>query len=109
MAGRRRKFSSLSVAHQIQRLTRFPSPIECRLQVNYVALSLLGILLLPKMISTAERFSTHPRMIFVGSEVHLLAKFEKSLVEGDHPLKTFGSKEYCTPECVLVSLFRFFL
>ncbi|KAJ2935411.1 hypothetical protein H1R20_g1683, partial [Candolleomyces eurysporus] len=74
------------------------SLFQCRLQVNHVALSLLGILLLPKMISTAERFGGHPRMVFVGSEVHLLAKFEKHLVEGDRPLKTFGSKEHCTPE-----------
>ncbi|KAJ2929465.1 hypothetical protein H1R20_g7622, partial [Candolleomyces eurysporus] len=71
---------------------------ETTLQVNHVALSLLGIFLLPKMISTAERFGTHPRMVFVGSEVHLLSKFEKHLVEGDRPLKTFGSKDHCTPE-----------
>ncbi|KAF6753096.1 hypothetical protein DFP72DRAFT_436199 [Ephemerocybe angulata] len=71
---------------------------ESTLQVNHISLSLLSILLLPKMISTAERFNTHPRLLLVGSDVHMLIKFDKDIVDGESPLKKLSSIEYCTPE-----------
>jgi len=69
-----------------------------RLQVNHLAPSLLTILLLPKIISTAENFNTQPCIVVVSSGIHLLSKLDKDLVDGPHPLKTLGGKEYCTPE-----------
>ncbi|TFK31455.1 hypothetical protein BDQ12DRAFT_694120 [Crucibulum laeve] len=69
---------------------------ETSFQVNNLALSLLAILLLPRMIQTAKAHSTNPRLVVVASEVHFFTTLQPAVVNSTNPLKTFGSKEYCT-------------
>ncbi|KAF8350272.1 hypothetical protein F5887DRAFT_423189 [Amanita rubescens] len=60
--------------------------------------SLLALLLLPRMIETARNHSVTPRMVVVSSGVHYWAKFDRQVMENHEPLKTLGSKDYCTTE-----------
>ncbi|KAJ7132355.1 hypothetical protein C8R44DRAFT_698819 [Mycena epipterygia] len=71
---------------------------EASLQVNYLATSLVALLLLPAMIKTAQDHSTSPRIVVVSSEVHYWVDIEKAVCENPGILKTLGSSEYCTPK-----------
>jgi hypothetical protein len=69
------------------------------MQVNYLAQSLLALLLLPQMIRTAEEYSTTPRLVMVSSEVHFFATLPQQVMESQNILETLGSKEHwTTPE-----------
>ncbi|TFK39465.1 short-chain dehydrogenase [Crucibulum laeve] len=57
---------------------------EQTLQVNNLGPSLLAFLLLPRMLQTAKNGSS------------LNSTLEDALINSDKPLRTFGSKEYCT-------------
>ena len=61
--------------------------------------ALLALLLLPKMLATAEEFNTTPRLVVVSSEVHFWTKIEDVVLESDNPLKTFGSSAEYIPRC----------
>lgn len=69
-----------------------------RLQVNDLSLSLLGILLLPRMLETAKRHQTTPRTVVVSSEVHYWTKIQEEVLKSPNAFDTLGSKEYCTPK-----------
>ncbi|KAJ6580900.1 NAD(P)-binding protein [Mycena capillaripes] len=69
---------------------------ESSLQVNHLATSLLALLLLPTMISTAQQHSTIPRLVVVSSGMHYWANIEKGILENPEMLQTLGSAEYCT-------------
>ncbi|TFK39479.1 short-chain dehydrogenase [Crucibulum laeve] len=65
-------------------------------QVNNLGPSLLAFLLLPRMLQTAKKYATTPRLIIVTSGSSLNSTLEDALINSDKPLRTFGSKEYCT-------------
>ncbi|KJA23640.1 hypothetical protein HYPSUDRAFT_201349 [Hypholoma sublateritium FD-334 SS-4] len=66
-------------------------------QVNNLSTALLALLLLPKMLATAEEFSITPRLVIVSSEVHFWTKIEDVVLESDNPLKMFGSSAEYIP------------
>ncbi|KAH6903865.1 short-chain dehydrogenase [Coprinopsis sp. MPI-PUGE-AT-0042] len=72
---------------------------NCRhcLQVNNLSTLLLNIRLLPIMLKTGKTFSVEPRLVVVASGMHYWTKLEEKVVNSPEPLKTFSSKEYCTP------------
>jgi retinol dehydrogenase 12 len=65
--------------------------------VNNLSTLLLNIRLLPVMLETGKTFSVEPRLVVVSSGTHYWATLEKEVVDSPQPLKTFSSKEYCTP------------
>ncbi|KAH6902600.1 short-chain dehydrogenase [Coprinopsis sp. MPI-PUGE-AT-0042] len=46
---------------------------------------------------TGKTFSVEPRLVVVASGMHYWTKLEEKVVNSPEPLKTFSSKEYCTP------------
>ncbi|PPQ97860.1 hypothetical protein CVT26_013029 [Gymnopilus dilepis] len=62
-------------------------------QVNNLSTSLLSLLLLPRMLDTAEKYNAVPRLVIVSSLVHYFAKFKKSLVNSKNPWRKYGHKE----------------
>lgn len=63
-------------------------------QVNDLSPSLLAFLLLPRLLDTAKKYNTIPRIVLVTSELHFWAQFEKKLVEAPNPLRLFAHKEH---------------
>ena len=72
-----------------------------RVQVNNLSLSLLSLLLLPRMIKTSREYSTTPRLVVVSSEVHFMASLDRHVLESPRVLETIGSKEYCSKRGVM--------
>ena len=60
-------------------------------------ISLLALLLLPRMLDTANRFHTIPQLLVVSSEVHYWTSFEDKVFESPNAFQLLNSKEYCTP------------
>lgn len=69
-----------------------------RLQVNDLSLSLLALLLLPRMLETAKQYNTVPRIVVVSSGVHYSARLEDKVFTSPNAFEVLGSKEYCTPQ-----------
>ncbi|KAF8159860.1 short-chain dehydrogenase [Crassisporium funariophilum] len=67
---------------------------EPSFQVNNLSTSLLALLLLPRMLQTAEKYNTTPRLVVVTSEVHYWTKIEKVIIDAPNPIKKFGGAEY---------------
>ncbi|KAF9526086.1 NAD(P)-binding protein [Crepidotus variabilis] len=70
---------------------------EMSFQTNHLSPSLLAILLLPKMIETAKKHETTPRLVVVSSDTHYLAQFQQKMLESPHPLRVFSSTDYFNP------------
>jgi retinol dehydrogenase-12 len=70
----------------------------CRLQVNHLSTMLLSLLLLPRMLQTADVYGTHPHMAVVCSETHFTTDFDKlkKLLAAPSFLEEMSSREYCT-------------
>ncbi|KAF5316275.1 hypothetical protein D9619_006570 [Psilocybe cf. subviscida] len=63
---------------------------EETLHVNNLSTSLLALLLLPRVIQTANDYKTTPRIVIVSSEVHYMTQLQNELMESPNPLETFG-------------------
>lgn len=63
-------------------LRRTESGEEIIFGTNTIGAVLLGLLVLPKLRESAERFSTRGRLAFTGSESYLLAKFNEVNTKG---------------------------
>ena len=63
---------------------------ERMITVNVISTFLLGLLILPKLRETAEKFDVQPHLAFVSSEVHTFAKFEEK--KNPDLLKTLSDK-----------------
>lgn len=61
--------------------------------MNHLSTSLLGLLLLPRLLETAKRFGTTPRLVFVSTELHFWAQITKDWVDSPSPLRTYGHKD----------------
>ncbi|KAJ8487120.1 hypothetical protein ONZ45_g14442 [Pleurotus djamor] len=73
---------------------------EKSMQVNHLAQSLLILLLLPKIVKTAElepKDRPSPRIVIVASEVHQDAVIPTSAYESTSILGNLASKEVCLP------------
>ncbi|PPQ80665.1 hypothetical protein CVT25_001627 [Psilocybe cyanescens] len=75
-----------------------PDGWELSFQVNYLSTSLLALLLLPRMVDTANMYETTPRIVVVTSEVHHWAKIDNAIFNAPNPLELYGSKEQFTPK-----------
>ncbi|KAJ7623735.1 hypothetical protein FB45DRAFT_798042, partial [Roridomyces roridus] len=73
---------------------------ESSLQVNYLAPSLLILLLLPVLFKTAEEHTTVPRIVVVSSMMHYWLEIEKPVSESPEIIQTLGKAEYCTPRAM---------
>jgi hypothetical protein len=67
------------------------------LQVNNLSPELLALLLLPKMIQTAEKFNTIPRLVVVTSSVHFRAETTEFLEKGGSIHEAMSKKEWASP------------
>ncbi|KAG1773279.1 hypothetical protein EV702DRAFT_583044 [Suillus placidus] len=71
---------------------------ESILQVNYLATSLLSLLLIPQLVAAGRKSSTPSRMVIVSSGVHYWITPTEEVRASSKPLEMLGSKEWCTPE-----------
>ncbi|KAL2797384.1 dehydrogenase [Aspergillus keveii] len=65
----------LSAGIKLLEYTRAPTGHEAHVQVNHLATSLLSLLVLPTLRSTAHKYSQPTRLTIVTSEVHFWCKF----------------------------------
>ncbi|KAG2354393.1 hypothetical protein BDR07DRAFT_1429577 [Suillus spraguei] len=65
---------------------------------NYLATSLLSLLLIPQLAAAGREFSTPSRMVIVSSGVLYWITPAKEVKTSLKPLETLGSEEWCTPE-----------
>jgi len=68
--------------------------------VNCLSTPLVGLLLLPHMLRTAQEYSTVPRIVVVSSDLHYYTDIPKDIREKSDMLTTFGSAKYCTPKYI---------
>lgn len=69
------------------------------IQVNHLSGSLLTLLLLPRLLKTAQKNKTVSRAVIVASDTHEWVNLGKDRIPSDaNILKTLNSKEYSTPE-----------
>ncbi|KAG2344848.1 short-chain dehydrogenase [Suillus weaverae] len=71
---------------------------ESILQVNYLATSLLSLLLIPQLVAAGRKSSTPSRIVIVSSGVHYWITPAKEVRASSKPLEMLGSEEWCTPE-----------
>ncbi|KAF9535930.1 NAD(P)-binding protein, partial [Agrocybe pediades] len=76
---------------------------EVTAQVNHLATSLLGLLLLPVMAETSKKFNTRPRLVVVSSGLHDHAKFEKKIIDSSKPLRDYAHKDHVDPDLRIVA------
>jgi hypothetical protein len=55
------------------------------LQINNLSTNFLALLLLPRMLTTANEHNTTPRIVLVASEVHYWAKLAQEMVDSKAP------------------------
>ncbi|TFK39464.1 hypothetical protein BDQ12DRAFT_649951 [Crucibulum laeve] len=79
---------------------------ESTVQVNDLSLSLLALRLLPRMVETARKYSTTPRLVLVSSEVHYLTRFNKAIEDAGNPLRLLGSKSYSSEPGVITERYN---
>ncbi|KAK7458153.1 hypothetical protein VKT23_010061 [Stygiomarasmius scandens] len=68
---------------------------EITLQVNNLAPTLLALRLLPKMMETAKKYATFPRLVVVSSNTHYWSTIEKEIIDAPKGklLELFSSQE----------------
>ncbi|KAF9526083.1 hypothetical protein CPB83DRAFT_858313 [Crepidotus variabilis] len=67
-------------------------------QTNHLSTSLLALLFLPLLSSTAKKYDTTPRVVVLTSGTHYRIQFDKNLIESENPLRHFDSKDYFDPQ-----------
>ncbi|KDR67612.1 hypothetical protein GALMADRAFT_257837 [Galerina marginata CBS 339.88] len=70
---------------------------EQTVQVNDLSSSLLALLLLPRMLETATKYNTTPRLVVVTSEVHHWVTIDKNIIDAPNPLQRYAQKDNMTP------------
>lgn len=55
---------------------------ESHINVNLINTVLLGLLVLPKLRESAKKYGSTGRLVFVGSDLHLVAKFKEQNIPG---------------------------
>ncbi|KAG2147391.1 uncharacterized protein EDB93DRAFT_1226546 [Suillus bovinus] len=69
-----------------------------RLQVNYLATSLLSLLLIPQLVAAGRKSSTPSRLVIVSSDLHYWVTPAKEVKASTTPLETLSNEEWCIPE-----------
>jgi len=77
-----------------------PDGWESTLQVNYLALSLLALLLLPRMLQTAKDHTTTPRLVVVSSGVHHSVTIDPAVAACPKILQALSSRENSSPQAM---------
>ncbi|KAG2139826.1 uncharacterized protein EDB93DRAFT_691911 [Suillus bovinus] len=70
---------------------------ETILQVNYLATSLLSLLLIPQLVAAGRKSTVPSRMVIVSSGVLYWLTPAKEIETSLKPLETLGSEEWCIP------------
>ncbi len=60
--------------------------------------------MIPKMLETASKHSVIPKLAIIASDVHYWTTIEKNVIAGLSILANLSDKDYCTKECVSISL-----
>lgn len=66
---------------------------ESTIAINVINTSLLGLMVLPKLRESAKTFGARGRLVFVGSDLQLVAKFTEQNVLGKRILEALREKE----------------
>ncbi|KAF4615771.1 hypothetical protein D9613_012358 [Agrocybe pediades] len=66
---------------------------ELGFQVNDLSPAYLALLLVPRMLDTAKRYNTIPRITLVTSELHYWTEFKTEWLESPDALRKFGHKD----------------
>ncbi|KAF9450190.1 NAD(P)-binding protein [Macrolepiota fuliginosa MF-IS2] len=59
---------------------------------------LLALLMLPRVLETAKRHNTIPRIVVVSSDFHFWTELEDKVLNSPNAFEILGSKEYCTSQ-----------
>ncbi|KAF8889273.1 short-chain dehydrogenase [Infundibulicybe gibba] len=70
---------------------------ENTLQINCLSQFLLAVLLLPSMIKSQLEHSSKPRLVFVSSMIHYIAKIHKDTVQTGKVYDHYNQHENCRP------------
>lgn len=65
-----------------------------RLQTNVLSGTLLALLLLPRMLETAEKHNTTPRLAVVTSGLHYSVSFDEKFVKEPNFLRRYAHKDF---------------
>ncbi|KAH9479749.1 Short chain dehydrogenase sol3 [Psilocybe cubensis] len=79
---------------------------ELSTKVNNLSTSLLTLLLLPRMLDTAQRYNTTPRIVIAASETHFWVELDKDVINSPNFFRTYAHKEISTP-CAFVANERY--
>ncbi|KAG1790425.1 uncharacterized protein HD556DRAFT_1242332, partial [Suillus plorans] len=71
---------------------------ETILQVNYLATSLLSLLLIPRPVAAGRKSSTPSRMVIVSSDALYWITPAKEIETSSKPPETLSSEEWCIPK-----------
>ncbi|KAF6763182.1 short-chain dehydrogenase [Ephemerocybe angulata] len=70
---------------------------EESLQVNALSLSLMSLLLTPRMVETGVKYATKPRIVIVSSDLHyMIGTNLEDVYEAKSPFRLLNSPEHCT-------------
>ncbi|KAF5316724.1 hypothetical protein D9619_006560 [Psilocybe cf. subviscida] len=75
---------------------------EATFEVNNLSTSLLGLLLVPRMLETAEKFATTPRIVVVSSNMHMFSRFGPEMMDSSNPLEKFGKDQQYLKKIIAV-------
>ncbi|KAF9552313.1 short-chain dehydrogenase [Agrocybe pediades] len=67
---------------------------ETSVQVNNMSTSLLALLLLPRMLDTAKKHNTIPRIVVVSSETHYWTQLAEKVVFSENFFRTFAHQKH---------------
>ncbi|PPQ75675.1 hypothetical protein CVT26_001853 [Gymnopilus dilepis] len=67
---------------------------ETSVQTNDLSTSLLALLLLPRLLDTAEKFNTAPRLVVLTSETHYWSKPDKRILDSPNPFNQYAHKDH---------------
>ncbi|PPQ80660.1 hypothetical protein CVT25_001622 [Psilocybe cyanescens] len=70
---------------------------ESALQTNVLSGTLLALLLLPRMLETAEKHNTTPRLAVVTSGLHYSVSFDEKFVKEPNFLRRYAHKDFRRP------------
>ncbi|KAH9478463.1 Short chain dehydrogenase sol3 [Psilocybe cubensis] len=70
---------------------------ELSTKVNNLSTSLLTLLLIPRMLDTAKKYNTTPRIVIAASETHFWVQMDKDVVNSPNFFRTYAHQEFSTP------------
>lgn len=59
--------------------------------------NLVSLLLVPRLLHTANKYNTVPRLVVVASEVHHFTNLSERVINAKKPFEAFGKASLCVP------------